>query len=104
MITIVNKILLPCSYNISLSHTRVKVECVFGQMKRKFQCLTKCPDYDPSVMVTVIKACIFLWNYGLLCGDNKGYMPDDFPIQDQDELDARIAASVGGKAYQRHSM
>ena len=86
-----------CSFNISLSRTRVKVECVFGQLKRKFQCLSKRPDYDPTVMIKVIKSCIFLWNYGLLCGDNKGYMPDDYPVEDQDELDARIAASAGGR-------
>ena len=86
-----------CSYNTSLSRTRVKVECVFGQLKRKFQYLTKCPDYDPAQMVIIVKACIFLWNYGLLCGDNKGYMPDEFPVVDQDDLDARIAVSAGGR-------
>ena len=48
-------------------------------------------------MVIIIKACIFLWNYGLLCGDNKGYMPDKFPVVDQDDLDARIAVSAGGR-------
>ena len=44
-----------------------------------------------------MKACIFLWNYGLICGDNKGYMPDDYPIDDLDDLDARIHASEGGR-------
>ena len=73
------------------------MECVFGQLKRKFQCLSKRPDYDPTVMIKVIKSCIFLWNHGLLCGDNKGYMSDDYPVEDQDELDARIAASAGGR-------
>ena len=73
------------------------MECVFGQIKRKFQVLTKRPDYDPSVMVVIIKACIFLWNYGLLCGDNKGYMPDDYPIEDLQELDDKITASEGGR-------
>ena len=24
-------------------------------------------------------------------------MPDDYPVEDQDELDARIAASAGGR-------
>ena len=76
---------------------RVKVECVFGQLKRKFQCLCKRPDYSPNQMISIIKLCIFLWNYGLLCGDNKGYMPDEFVVEDQDELDARIAASAGGR-------
>lgn len=73
------------------------MECVFGQLKRKFQCLTKRPDYAPKDMINIIKSCIFLWNYGLLCGDNKGYMPDDYVVEDQDELDARIAASAGGR-------
>ena len=73
------------------------MECVFGQLKCKFQCLSKRPDYDPTVMIKVIKSCIFLWNYGLLCGDNKGYMPDDYPVEDQDELDARIMVSAGGR-------
>ena len=86
-----------CSFNLSLSRTRVKVECVFGQLKRKFQCLCKRPDYSPNQMISIIKSCIFLWNYGLLCGDNKGYMPDKFVVEDQDELDARIAASAGGR-------
>ena len=75
----------------------MKVECVFGQIKRKFQCLTKRPDYALTQMIKIIKACIFLWNYSLLCGDNKGYMPDDFVVEDKDELDAQIAASTGGK-------
>ena len=44
-------------------------------------------------MINIIKSCIFLWNYG----DNKGYMPDDYVVEDQDELDARIAASAGGR-------
>ena len=48
-------------------------------------------------MAKIIKSGIFLWNYGLLCGDNKGYMPDDYPVEDKDDLDQRIAASVGGR-------
>ena len=79
------------------SKTRVKVECVFGQVKRKFPCLTKRPDYGPEEMIDIIKACIFLWNFGLLCGDNKGYNPDDYVVEEEDQLNANIAASEGGK-------
>ena len=81
---------------MSLSSTRVKVECVFGQIKRKFACLSKRPDYRPEEMVNIIKSCIFLWNFGLLCGDNQGYGPDDFVVEDQEKLDDEITASEGG--------
>ena len=91
------QIVLYHSFNICLSKTRVRVECVFGQMKRKFACLTKRPDYRPEQMVNIIKACCFLWNYGLICGDNKGYSPDEYVVQDIDELDAKITESEGGR-------
>ena len=48
-------------------------------------------------MVVIIKACIFLWSYGLICGDNKRYMPDNYPINDLDDSDTRIHASEGGR-------
>ena len=73
------------------------MECVFGQLKRKFACLSKRPDYRPIEMVNIIKACCFLWNFGLLCGDNQGYNPDDYIIEDQEKLDEEIAASAGGR-------
>ena len=47
-------------YNLILSKTRVKVECVFGQFKRKFACLSKRPDVSPFMMVHVVRACAFL--------------------------------------------
>ena len=37
-------------------------------------------------MVDVVKACGFLWNFGLLCGDNEGYNPDDYVVTDQQVL------------------
>ena len=80
-----------------ISKTRVKVECVFGQVKGKFACLSKCPDYQPDDMVHVVKACFFLWNFGLLCRDNKGYNPDDYVIDEEQQLNQSIEASVGGK-------
>ena len=84
-------------YNLMLAKTRVKVECVFGQVKRKFACLSKRPDISPYMMVQVVKACGFLWNFGLLCGDNVGYNPDDYVVTDQENLNTKIAASEGGK-------
>ena len=84
-------------YNLILAKTRVKVECVFGQVKRKFACLSKRPDISPYMMVQVVKACGFLWNFGLLCVDNVGYNPDDYVVTDQENLNTKIAASEGGK-------
>ena len=85
------------SFNISLSQTCVKVECVFGQLKQKFACLTKRPDIDPLHMVTVIHACIFLWNFGIITGDNKGYSPEEYVVEEQFQLNTEISVSEGGK-------
>ena len=57
-------------YNECLSKTRVKVECIFGMLKKKFPCLVNESCYQPEVVCDVIKSCIFLWNFGLLSGDN----------------------------------
>ena len=84
-------------YNISLSKTRVKVECVFGQWKRKFSCLSKRPDLSPTMMIQVVKATAFLWNFGLLCRDNEGYNPEDYVVTDEENLNSTIIASEGGK-------
>ena len=75
------------SFNECLSKTQVKVECVFGQLKKKFQVLTKKQDYTPEMMCKIVRACAFLWNFGILTGDNKGYCPEDFIIEDEDVLD-----------------
>ena len=85
------------SFNICLSKTRVKVKCVFGMMKRKFACLMKRPDLSVNMMVEVVKACVFLWNFGLICGDNEGYNPDEYVVTDQAKLDSSIKESEGGK-------
>ena len=50
-------------FNILLSQTRVKIECVFGQLKWKFACLSKRPDLKPNEIVDVVQACVF---YGTL--------------------------------------
>ena len=84
-------------FNISLSQTRVKVECVFGQLKRKFACLLKRPDLKPNAMVDVVHACVFLWNFGLITGDNKGYNPEEYVMEEQQKLNQTITDSEGGK-------
>ena len=65
-------------------------------MKKKFQVLTKKPDYDPIMMCKIVRACTFLWNFGLLCADNKGYCPDEFIIEDHDQLKEDLGATTGG--------
>ena len=84
------------SYNLCQSQTRGKIECVFGQMKRKFPCLTKVPEYEVATTVHIIRACVFLWNWGLICGDNKGYNPDEFIIEDKETLMQNMGATITG--------
>ena len=58
-------------FNECLSKTWVKAECIIGMIKKKFPCLSVKSHYQPDVVIDVIKACCFLWNWGLLTGDNK---------------------------------
>lgn len=69
-----------------MARTRAIVECSIGQWKRKFACLKKRLEYKPEKVSTIIKACAFLWNFGILCGDNKGFDPGDYVIEDLDDL------------------
>ena len=87
----------------NLSKTRVKVECVIGQIKAKFTCLTRTIKYQPERVTDIIKACGFLWNFGILTGDNKGYNPDDFVINEKDELDRELEATVGGRMRRKQN-
>ena len=84
------------SFNRCLSQTRVKVECVFGQWKKKFPVLTKKPDLNPVTMCKIVRACAFLWNFGIMTGDNKGYSPDEYIVEDGDTLDLHLGATLGG--------
>ena len=68
-----------------------------GKSSENFHVYPKDQNYGPEEMIDIIRACIFLWNFGLLCGDNKGYNPDDFVIEEEDKLNANIEASEGGK-------
>ena len=77
---------------------------MFGQMKKKFQVLTKRPDYSPEMMCKIVRACSFLWNFGLLSGDNKGYCPEDYVIEDEDEIDSDDEGETPGGALVRDRM
>ena len=55
-------------------------------MKNKFNCLRTTSHYQPETVCEIIKACAFLWNFGLLTGDNKGYDPDLYIIEDEEDL------------------
>ena len=83
-------------FNECLAKTRVKVECVIGMWKKKFPVLAIPSHYQPEVLCDVIRACAFLWNFGLLSGDNKGYDPDTYVVKDKDILDARLHPTVSG--------
>ena len=85
------------SFNYCLSKTRVHVECVFGQMKWKFNCLKSTLQYQPDAVVNIIKACAFLWNWGLITGDNFGYHPDKYVVDDEDAFDAKLQATYSGR-------
>ena len=85
-------------YNEYLSKTHVKVECVIGMMKKKFACLTVAQHYQPDTVCNIIKACCFLWNYGLITGDNKGYDPDTFVVVDQETLVSQLKPSISSEA------
>ena len=65
-------------------------------MKRKFICLNKGLEYEPKKVCHIIRACYFLWNFGLITGDNAGYDPDNYVVPQKDELDAHIMAMAGG--------
>ena len=90
-------------FNQCLAQTRVKVECVFGQLKKKFQCLTKRPDYQPKMMCQIIRSCAFLWNLGILCGDNKGYNQEEYVIEDEEQLATdEIDPNPSGEVVRNH--
>ena len=73
------------------------MEQTIGKLKRKFPVLTKGIAYDPEVVTDIIKACCFLWNYGILSGANQGFNPDLYIVEDKDELDANLDPTEGGR-------
>ena len=60
------------------------------------RCLNKGLEYSPDKVCNIIRACCFLWNFGLITGDNAGYEPEAYIVPDKEELDARILATAGG--------
>ena len=58
---------------------------------------SKRPDLKPNAMVDVVRACVFLWNFGLITGDNKGYNPEEYVMEEQQKLNQSITDSEGGK-------
>lgn len=66
-------------------------------LKRKFACLSKKLDYQPAKVSKIIRSCAFLWNFGLLCGDNKGYDPELYVVEDENDLIADLNATPGGR-------
>lgn len=69
---------------------------MIGMLKKKFPCLAMPIHYQPPEVCHIVKACGFLWNFGILTGDNAGYDPDQFIVEDGDNLKAELAATTGG--------
>ena len=90
-------------FNTCLSKTRCKVECVIGMLKKKFACLATPIHYQPAEVCHIVKACGFLWNFGLLTGDNKGYDPDDFIVENGVELKTDLQSTTGG-VFRRNTL
>lgn len=69
------------AYNHSLTRTRVKIECAFGQLKKRFRALHGELRVSPAKAPSIITACVILQNIAI---DLK--MPefdsDDIDIQD----------------------
>ena len=86
-------------FNTCLSKTRCKVECVIGMLKKKFPVLATPIHYQPLEVCHIVKACAFLWNFGLLTGDNAEYDPDKFVVNDGDELKNELSATTGGTVH-----
>ena len=59
-------------------------------MKQKFNCLKSTLQYQPDAVVNIIKACVFLWDWGLITGDNLDYHPDKYDVEDEDAFDAKL--------------
>ena len=65
-------------------------------LKKKFPVLITPVHYQPNEVCHIVKVCAFLWNFGLLTGDNAGYDPDKFVVEDGDDLRNELAATTGG--------
>ena len=70
---------------------------MFGMLKKKFPCLVNPSHYQPEVVCDIIQSCVFLWNFGLLSSDNKGYDPDTYVVTEKEELDRRLKLTMSGE-------
>ena len=43
-----------------------------------------------------------MWNFELLTGDNRGYEPEHYIIEEANELNARLMATPGGQIIRDH--
>ena len=92
-------------FNTCLSKTRCKVECVIGMLKKKFPALATRLHYQPKEVCEIVKACGFLWNFGILTGDNIGYDPDEFEVENDDELKADLEQNATrGAVFRRNTL
>ena len=81
------------------------MECVIGQKKKKFPCLATKIHYQPEEVVHIVRACVFLWNFGLITGDNEGYHPDDYVIEDEYKLNEDLyAGATRGGVHRRNTL
>ena len=78
-----------CSYNTCLSKARCKVECIIGMLKEKFACLTTPIHYQPAEVCHIVKAYGFLWNFGIMTGDN-------IEVEDVKLLTNELESTTGG--------
>ena len=90
-------------FNTCLSKTRCKVECVIGMLKKKFPVMATPIHYQPPEVCHIVKACGFLWNFGLLIGDNAGYDPEQFVVEDGDQLKNDLKGTRAG-VFRRNTL
>lgn len=70
---------------------------MIGMMKCKFPCLSKRIDYQPEKVAKIIRSVAFLWNFGILTGDNKGYDPDLYVVEDEEQLRDELQSTAAGR-------
>lgn len=78
MIPITNPTTNPeMQFNKSLSSTRMKIECAFGILKRRFACLDKKLATKLETSIAIIVSCFVLHNYAIKHRDNWEYINDE---------------------------
>ena len=59
--------------------------------------LIKKINYQPDFVCDCHQSLWFLWNLGILSGDNKGYNLEEYPIAYEAELKEDITSTPGGQ-------